>query len=1043
MRELNFRSVPSNRAAVSITTTLYDRRALDCTADRPLVNSLNHLTYLASSSARVRETLCVDGGLERLVAILKECRDDFHSNPAVKEEKTDGGLEDGENDGTNMTLSRITKEQEMLTAWKWTLALQCLVFLGTRGTEQIRSRVVDAGLIPVITTILDNYLYNTTEKTKWMQKARANFLGKTSSSSSSGGSVGSTGSSHGSSNGVRSMGSTGTGNAVSMNPSSTEGRRYVSGHTTAAAALTTAAFGDDTPGPGSVAVASTTATSAGTSVAGFANSSSNSSSQSSTSSSFGPSSTFSSSSFTPFSNHLRPVRSNNSTAESVASSSASSVFSVASMSSSVSSVSSLESFDSRNEMASAAAVANSQNVSYFQQQQQQVQQAMAQQQLTEQLQQRSMPNDRRPMSTSATINSSFAQNMLAAASVPANSLRTNQPNPRFPPLHSQASNAVFHTHARASPSAHTHTHGSASSVSGSVSPAGPSAGNLLGPGAVAAGAVTGIVPGSGVIPNFTRQQQQHHHHHHHFHDHHHHHHRLDSNASSATSTSLDSMRSVSPEAPPGSGSTTGSTLALSSLPDEDNEEYDSATTITTSTTIPATMGDGSISTAIVDPESTSEDDNPLSTWSDMILRPQQERQQQQEQQQQRQEMQQQQQQQQQQLPLQLPLQQQLLGDNLTTEQQRFPLPIRPAQGAVQTATSVARRGVGTTMDGATGATNATNAAANQADATTSRGTSVNSSVASAVSAVPRQFREHVIVAREEDIIWALEILAFVSKYAYLKPSLQNSHIVPRLSVRESAKQFQQQQVKSPASSTSPRSAESNGGYDEMDVDAEESDNNHYHHYHHHHHNHSQLPSTPSSSASTITSTSSPETKSWNYDEYDFEAEKDIDSEYLGETINIFPLVEKFTVKQFPKEIQYWAGVIMRNSCRRNESLGGIRQCANFDCGKWEEYPRQFAKCRRCKRTKYCSKNCQLQAWNFHRHWCVQSGAGSSTSSGSSSSRHTNSSTATSATSTTTSHTHSVRTTTPGTVPPATATPNGPNPAPASRSLPTIESTTSS
>jgi hypothetical protein len=119
---------------------------------------------------------------------------------------------------------------------------------------------------------------------------------------------------------------------------------------------------------------------------------------------------------------------------------------------------------------------------------------------------------------------------------------------------------------------------------------------------------------------------------------------------------------------------------------------------------------------------------------------------------------------------------------------------------------------------------------------------------------------------------------------------------------------------------------------------------------------------------------------WDYDEYDFEDDAiDVDDEYLGDMTNIFPLVEKFTLRNLPREIPYWAGVIMRNSCRKDEGRGGIRQCANFECGKWEEYPRQFAKCRRCKRTKYCSKECQLAAWMYHRHWCIQSTSSSSSS----------------------------------------------------------------
>ncbi|KAL2829986.1 hypothetical protein BDW59DRAFT_141581 [Aspergillus cavernicola] len=90
---------------------------------------------------------------------------------------------------------------------------------------------------------------------------------------------------------------------------------------------------------------------------------------------------------------------------------------------------------------------------------------------------------------------------------------------------------------------------------------------------------------------------------------------------------------------------------------------------------------------------------------------------------------------------------------------------------------------------------------------------------------------------------------------------------------------------------------------------------------------------------------------------------------LDDDANIFPLVEKFTVRHHTKDMQYWACVVMRNLCRKDESRGGIRQCAYYNCGKWEEFQRQFAKCRRCRRTKYCSKDCQKAAWFYHRHWC--------------------------------------------------------------------------
>jgi len=105
--------------------------------------------------------------------------------------------------------------------------------------------------------------------------------------------------------------------------------------------------------------------------------------------------------------------------------------------------------------------------------------------------------------------------------------------------------------------------------------------------------------------------------------------------------------------------------------------------------------------------------------------------------------------------------------------------------------------------------------------------------------------------------------------------------------------------------------------------------------------------------------------------------------------NIFSLVEKYTVKsndhrsalaaviktetqtKMLLEIQYWAGVIMRNACRKDEARGGIRQCANMLCGAWEKFPREFAKCRRCRKAKYCSKSCQSKAWQGG-HRCVSS-----------------------------------------------------------------------
>ena len=133
MREVNFSIPNGNRASVSITHALYDRRALDCTSTLPLINSLNHLCYLTTSSARIREILTIDGGVERLICILKNGR-----------------------------------TQDMMETWKWNLAFHCVVNIGvrgsdgrgsdSRGSENIRTRVVEADIVPVIATILDSFL---------------------------------------------------------------------------------------------------------------------------------------------------------------------------------------------------------------------------------------------------------------------------------------------------------------------------------------------------------------------------------------------------------------------------------------------------------------------------------------------------------------------------------------------------------------------------------------------------------------------------------------------------------------------------------------------------------------------------------------------------------------------------------------------------------------------------------------------------------------------------------------------------------------------
>jgi hypothetical protein len=166
--------------------------------------------------------------------------------------------------------------------------------------------------------------------------------------------------------------------------------------------------------------------------------------------------------------------------------------------------------------------------------------------------------------------------------------------------------------------------------------------------------------------------------------------------------------------------------------------------------------------------------------------------------------------------------------------------------------------------------------------------------------------------RDEDVLMSLQLLAYVSKYCNLRSYFQRSHLVPKLKI----------------------------GSELHLLDLDEAH-----------------PFSPSSSSSSPTT---------SHSACDSEEEEYL----LPDDFNIFPLVEKFTVRHHSQDMQYWAGVVMRNLCRKDDSRGGIRQCAYYQCGKWEEYTRQFAKCRRCRRTKYCSKECQKSAWVFHRHWCV-------------------------------------------------------------------------
>ncbi|RKP38725.1 hypothetical protein BJ085DRAFT_4385, partial [Dimargaris cristalligena] len=132
MRKCNFYFPTNNKAAVTITSALYDRRALDCTAPLALVNSLSHLHYLINTSTRIRELVSTDGGFNRLIRILKNTQ---------------------------------VKTHNVMNVWKWSLAFNCLVAAGIRGTQEIRVQLVNVGIIKVLFDIMEAYLKTTAANT--------------------------------------------------------------------------------------------------------------------------------------------------------------------------------------------------------------------------------------------------------------------------------------------------------------------------------------------------------------------------------------------------------------------------------------------------------------------------------------------------------------------------------------------------------------------------------------------------------------------------------------------------------------------------------------------------------------------------------------------------------------------------------------------------------------------------------------------------------------------------------------------------------------
>jgi hypothetical protein len=617
MREVNF-SIPNvNKASVGITTALYDRRALDCTSTLPLINSLNHLAYLTTSSARIRDILTVDGGIERLVCILKQGR-----------------------------------SNDMMGMWKWNLAFQCVVNIGVRGTENVRTRVVEADMVPVIATILDNYI-------KVIEKCREK--------------------------------------------AEEAKQKHISDH------------------------------------------------------------------------HQRH-RSHN-----------------------------------KSSSANRGAV----------------------------------DGEERPSRRHASIPQSIdVTASLAGPSTGAGRqiIDSAPPTPNGPPTTMETPNFLS-THRRHAARASEGRNGSPSSSRQNLQPLAAAA---------AAAASAPAVDGTEGFVRPIRDVD-----------------RLASMAPLGLSDMISQPTSPSTPLQPPHLRSPGVRDAPNSSPPTRARRRPSIRHQNSTTASEDINGESVTSDESPDTEMTENTEIQTAVGIQDIAMED--------------------------------------GESMLAEASLDLTTPTVSQTHQDAGTfNITHR---SPIDGSVVNNNTTPTPVPQMGLSPNRPTMVTPPQPTLPnSTVPRYLLDRhfvpnsellAVMPREEDVLMSLQLLAYVSKYCGLRSYFQKSHLVPKLNIDKELATASDE--------------------DHCEVDEEDAD----------------------------------------------------DAEYLlPNDFNLFPLVEKFTIRYHSTDMQYWAGVVMRNLCRKDDTRGGIRQCAYYQCGKWEEYTRQFAKCRRCRRTKYCSKECQKSAWAFHRHWCV-------------------------------------------------------------------------
>ena len=638
MREVNF-SIPNvNKASVGITTALYDRRALDCTSTLPLINSLNHLAYLTTSSARIRDILTIDGGVERLVCILKQGR-----------------------------------SQEMMEMWKWNLAFQCVVNIGVRGSEGVRTRVVEADMVPVIATILDNYI-KVIDKCR--EKAEAEAASRRQSL-----------------------------------------QLLQQRHTQQTSrACTTGSFDR-------------------------------------------------------------------------------------------------QSFQDRGNTAS-------ENRPFRRQDPPpsiQIPQILPQTTLDNA--QQYPPSDIVPMDLTPTMT------QLGMTSPSERTTFARHHHHHHHHRH-QYHRSQDNRHQASGVTGSSSRHTAMQSIGAAVTPMDPGEGFGLRP-VRDADRLPSMLPAVPALQTGITSQPE-----------------------SPTTPSVPSMRPPIRTNRNRRRPSIRQQLSTSGDSDDANGDEGASETSVTNENLDEPMIDIQPTVDIQE----AEDQDPMLDAVATTLG--------------------------------------LTAPNVSEgqETETFNITHQSANdGSILTANVTPTN---------------TTIGFNQAPqpmSVANAGTPAMPQNTHARYLLDRSAPPGILAAtpRDEDVLMSLQLLAYVSKYCNLRTYFQQSHLVPKLKIGKNLNALDENTTKEC-------------------IHNEEADEEEY---------------------------------------------------LLPDDFNIFPLVEKFTVRHHSPDMQHWAGVVMRNLCRKDDARGGIRQCAYYECGRWEQWTRQFAKCRRCRRTKYCSKECQKNAWVFHRHWC--------------------------------------------------------------------------